>query len=98
MALHHFTLMMMFILNMLGITFYRKHLVSALLCLESMFLTLFMALATTACQTTTTNSMLHPLVLLAIATCGAGVGLALLAASARTHATDHLKALSLLKC
>lgn len=44
------------------------------------------------------NILFYPIILLSISACGAGTGLALLVASVRTHATDKIKNLTLLKC
>nr|YP_007317553.1 NADH dehydrogenase subunit 4L [Phyllodactylus unctus]ADY86064.1 NADH dehydrogenase subunit 4L [Phyllodactylus unctus] len=95
MALLHFTLLATFTLSLLGLSLHRHQLVSALLCLEGLTLTLFLALAQNLHSTTTSPT---PIILLAIGSCEAGAGLALLVASTRTHATNLLKSLSLLKC
>nr|YP_010022380.1 NADH dehydrogenase subunit 4L [Teratoscincus roborowskii]QOL12736.1 NADH dehydrogenase subunit 4L [Teratoscincus roborowskii] len=88
----------LFTMGMTGLTFHRKHLVSALLCIEGMLLTLYMMLTLmTGVQHFTTTSIL-PIILLTLAACEASTGLALLVASSRTHASDHLKNLNLLKC
>nr|AFC39722.1 NADH dehydrogenase subunit 4L [Tarentola mauritanica] len=89
---------MMLLLGLMGLTSNRKHLVSALLCLETMMLALFMALTHISQTTNTTTTYTQPLILLTISACEAGVGLALLVASSRTHTLSHLKTLNLLKC
>uniref|UniRef100_A0A3Q0RGM8 NADH-ubiquinone oxidoreductase chain 4L n=1 Tax=Amphilophus citrinellus TaxID=61819 RepID=A0A3Q0RGM8_AMPCI len=70
-----------------GLAFHRTHLLSALLCLEGIILSLFIALFSAA-----------PVLLLAFSACEASAGLALLVASARTHGTDRLQSLNLLQC
>nr|YP_009114532.1 NADH dehydrogenase subunit 4L [Brachirus orientalis]AHZ58114.1 NADH dehydrogenase subunit 4L [Brachirus orientalis]AID59741.1 NADH dehydrogenase subunit 4L [Brachirus orientalis] len=87
-----------FILGLAGLTFHRFHLLSALLCLEGMMLSLFIALSLWALQLGTTNCSTIPLLLLAFSACEASAGLALLVASARTHGTDRLQNLNLLQC
>nr|AAU47378.1 NADH dehydrogenase subunit 4L [Teratoscincus keyserlingii] len=88
----------LFTMGMTGLTFHRKHLVSALLCIEGMLLTLYMMLALMTEVQHFTNTSILPIILLTLAACEASTGLALLVASSRTHASDHLKNLSLLKC
>nr|YP_001293757.1 NADH dehydrogenase subunit 4L [Ilisha africana]BAF64070.1 NADH dehydrogenase subunit 4L [Ilisha africana] len=94
----HFTFSMTFILGLMGLAFHRTHLLSALLCLEGMMLSLFLALSLWALQMETTNFSTVPLLLLAFSACEASTGLALLVATARTHGTDHLQNLNLLQC
>nr|YP_001293770.1 NADH dehydrogenase subunit 4L [Ilisha elongata]QMS48883.1 NADH dehydrogenase subunit 4L [Ilisha elongata]BAF64083.1 NADH dehydrogenase subunit 4L [Ilisha elongata] len=94
----HFTFSATFILGLLGLAFHRTHLLSALLCLEGMMLSLFLALSLWTLQTETTNFSTVPLLLLAFSACEASTGLALLVATARTHGTDHLQNLNLLQC
>ncbi|MBN3276103.1 NU4LM oxidoreductase, partial [Polyodon spathula] len=78
----HFSFSSAFMLGLIGLTFDRTHL-SALLCLEGIILSLFIALS---------------LILLAFSACKAGAGLALLVATTQTHDTDHLQNLNLLQC
>nr|BBG74521.1 NADH dehydrogenase subunit 4L [Desmodema polystictum] len=94
----HFTFSTMFLLGLLGLAFHRTHLLSALLCLEGMMLSLFLALATWAMQFGVMGFSAAPLLLLAFSACEASVGLALLVATARTHGTDRLQSLNLLQC
>nr|YP_980160.1 NADH dehydrogenase subunit 4L [Gekko vittatus]BAF44026.1 NADH dehydrogenase subunit 4L [Gekko vittatus] len=98
MMLTHFAVTATFMLSTLGLAFHRKHLVSALLCIEGMMLALFLALTVNSQTLSLTTMSLHPITLLTLAACEAGSGLALLVASSRTHASDNLKALNLLKC
>nr|YP_009257081.1 NADH dehydrogenase subunit 4L [Pseudobalistes fuscus]ANG08458.1 NADH dehydrogenase subunit 4L [Pseudobalistes fuscus] len=86
------------ILGLAGLTFHRTHLLSALLCLEGMMLSLFIALSLWSMQFSSTNFSALPVFLLAFSACEASTGLALLVATARTHGTDRLQALNLLQC
>nr|YP_008593400.1 NADH dehydrogenase subunit 4L [Parachanna insignis]BAN83342.1 NADH dehydrogenase subunit 4L [Parachanna insignis] len=94
----HFTLMSTFILGLTGLAFHRTHLLSALLCLEGMMLSLFIAFSLWSLQLNATNFSAAPMLLLAFSACEASAGLALLVATARTHGTDHLQSLNLLQC
>nr|YP_009355567.1 NADH dehydrogenase subunit 4L [Acanthaphritis unoorum]BAX03898.1 NADH dehydrogenase subunit 4L [Acanthaphritis unoorum]BBU26080.1 NADH dehydrogenase subunit 4L [Acanthaphritis unoorum] len=93
-----YTLMSSFLLGLVGLTFHRIHLLSALLCLEGMMLTLFIALSLWTLEFNTSNHAMTPMVLLAFSACEASAGLALLVATARTHGTDRLQSLNLLQC
>nr|WNH21135.1 NADH dehydrogenase subunit 4L [Sufflamen bursa] len=98
MTLVHFSFSAAFILGLAGLTFHRTHLLSALLCLEGMMLSLFIALSLWSMQFSSTSSSALPVFLLAFSACEAGAGLALLVATARTHGSDRLQALNLLQC
>nr|YP_009048523.1 NADH dehydrogenase subunit 4L [Aprasia parapulchella]AHL17036.1 NADH dehydrogenase subunit 4L [Aprasia parapulchella] len=87
-----------FLLGIMGLAFNRTHLVSALLCLEAMTLALYISLTALSQNTNLSTSTITPMLLLAFSACEASTGLALLVASSRTHATDHLKNLNLLQC
>nr|YP_009450330.1 NADH dehydrogenase subunit 4L [Glossogobius giuris]APB93577.1 NADH dehydrogenase subunit 4L [Glossogobius giuris] len=94
----HFTFSTAFLLGLAGLAFHRVHLLSALLCLEGMMLSLFLALSIWTLELNSMNFSPAPILLLAFSACEASAGLALLVATARTHGTDHLKSLNLLKC
>nr|ATI25191.1 NADH dehydrogenase subunit 4L [Vanmanenia lineata] len=94
----HFSFTSAFVLGLMGLAFHRTHLLSALLCLEGMMLSLFIALAIWALQFESTVFATAPLLLLAFSACEASAGLALLVATARTHGTDRLQNLNLLQC
>nr|WDE84694.1 NADH dehydrogenase subunit 4L [Empidonax flaviventris] len=94
----HLTFYSAFALSNLGLAFHRTHLISALLCLESMMLSMYIALSLWPIQTQMTSSTLLPILMLAFSACEAGTGLAILVASARTHGSDHLNNLNLLQC
>nr|BBG74469.1 NADH dehydrogenase subunit 4L [Bathytyphlops sewelli] len=87
-----------FLLGLMGLAFHRTHLLSALLCLEGMMLSLFIALSLWALQLGAVGYSAAPMLLLAFSACEAGAGLALLVATARTHGTDRLQSLNLLQC
>nr|WDE85584.1 NADH dehydrogenase subunit 4L [Contopus cooperi] len=94
----HLTFYSAFALSNLGLAFHRTHLISALLCLESMMLSMYIALSLWPIQMQATSSTLMPILMLAFSACEAGTGLAILVASARTHGSDHLNNLNLLQC
>uniref|UniRef100_UPI00300270C5 NADH dehydrogenase subunit 4L n=1 Tax=Choerodon azurio TaxID=193513 RepID=UPI00300270C5 len=94
----HFAFSSAFMLGLMGLTFYRTHLLSALLCLEGMMLSLFIALSIWTLQLNCTSFAMAPMILLAFSACEASAGLALLVATARTHGTDRLQNLNLLQC
>nr|UER93405.1 NADH dehydrogenase subunit 4L [Halosaurus ovenii] len=94
----HFSFTSAFILGFMGLAFNRMHLLSALLCLEGMMLSLYIALALWALKLDSMTFSATPILLLAFSACEASAGLALLVATSRTHGTDHLRALNLLRC
>nr|YP_009232634.1 NADH dehydrogenase subunit 4L [Priacanthus tayenus]AMA76483.1 NADH dehydrogenase subunit 4L [Priacanthus tayenus]ARJ37015.1 NADH dehydrogenase subunit 4L [Priacanthus tayenus] len=94
----HFSFSAAFFLGLSGLAFNRTHLLSALLCLEGMMLSLFVALSIWSLQLNTTNFAASPMLLLAFSACEASAGLALLVATSRTHGTDRLQSLNLLQC
>nr|YP_005088877.1 NADH dehydrogenase subunit 4L [Clupeoides borneensis]BAL43630.1 NADH dehydrogenase subunit 4L [Clupeoides borneensis] len=87
-----------FTLGLVGLAFRRTHLLSALLCLEGMMLSLYVALSLWTLTTESTNFLGMPLVLLALSACEASTGLAILVATARTHGTDQVQNLNILQC
>nr|YP_002265635.1 NADH dehydrogenase subunit 4L [Chilomycterus reticulatus]WMI34944.1 NADH dehydrogenase subunit 4L [Chilomycterus reticulatus]BAG72068.1 NADH dehydrogenase subunit 4L [Chilomycterus reticulatus]BDD17447.1 NADH dehydrogenase subunit 4L [Chilomycterus reticulatus] len=94
----HFALSSAFMLGLTGLTLHRTHLLSALLCLEGMMLSLFIALSLWSLQLNSTSFSTTPLLLLAFSACEASAGLALLVATARTHGSDRMQNLNLLQC
>nr|YP_010001062.1 NADH dehydrogenase subunit 4L [Lepidothrix coronata]QOD97000.1 NADH dehydrogenase subunit 4L [Lepidothrix coronata] len=94
----HLSFYSAFTLSSLGLAFHRMHLISALLCLESMMLSMYIALSMWPIQTQMTSSTLMPILMLAFSACEAGAGLAILVASTRTHGSDQLHNLNLLQC
>nr|YP_010365439.1 NADH dehydrogenase subunit 4L [Paramesotriton fuzhongensis]YP_010598559.1 NADH dehydrogenase subunit 4L [Paramesotriton labiatus]UOU84679.1 NADH dehydrogenase subunit 4L [Paramesotriton fuzhongensis]WAK99282.1 NADH dehydrogenase subunit 4L [Paramesotriton labiatus] len=93
-----FVAMSAFALSATGLMLHRTHFLSALLCLEGMMLTMFIAMAVWTTQMNTWHHFLTPMLLLTMSACEASTGLALMVATTRTHGTDHLKNLSLLQC
>nr|YP_009538228.1 NADH dehydrogenase subunit 4L [Prodotiscus insignis]AYN73729.1 NADH dehydrogenase subunit 4L [Prodotiscus insignis] len=98
MSLMHLSFYSAFTLSCLGLTFHRTHLISALLCLESMMLSMYTALSIWPVENHTTSLTLIPVLMLAFSACEAGTGLAALVASTRTHGSDHLHNFNLLQC
>nr|WNH38550.1 NADH dehydrogenase subunit 4L [Sardinella marquesensis] len=94
----HFSFIMAFIISLAGLAFHRTHLLSALLCLETMMLALFLGLTSWAVQTDATNSTAAPVLLLAFSACEASAGLAILVATTRSHGSDNMQNLTLLRC
>nr|UXB59025.1 NADH dehydrogenase subunit 4L [Lepomis gulosus] len=94
----HFAFSSTFLLGLTGLAFHRTHLLSALLCLEGMMLSLFIALSLWMLQLDSTNFSATPMLLLAFSACEASAGLALLVATTRTHGSDRLQNLNLLQC
>nr|YP_007475319.1 NADH dehydrogenase subunit 4L [Perccottus glenii]AGE00878.1 NADH dehydrogenase subunit 4L [Perccottus glenii]AIU56784.1 NADH dehydrogenase subunit 4L [Perccottus glenii]QLI53776.1 NADH dehydrogenase subunit 4L [Perccottus glenii] len=93
-----FTFSVAFMLGLAGLAFHRTHLLSALLCLEGMMLSLFLALSLWTLELNSTSFSASPMILLAFSACEASTGLALLVATARTHGTDRMQSLNLLQC
>nr|YP_009414896.1 NADH dehydrogenase subunit 4L [Napothera epilepidota]AST23687.1 NADH dehydrogenase subunit 4L [Napothera epilepidota] len=98
MTLMHLSFYAAFTMSTLGLAFHRTHLISALLCLESMMLSMYIALSMWPIQTQTPSSTLLPILMLTFSACEAGTGLALLVASTRTHGSDCLNNFNLLQC
>nr|BAF43961.1 NADH dehydrogenase subunit 4L [Takydromus tachydromoides]BBA31832.1 NADH dehydrogenase subunit 4L [Takydromus tachydromoides] len=87
-----------FLLGLLGLSLHRTHLMLILICIEGMMLTLYLMMALFTSSLNITTITILPILLLAMSACEASTGLALLVATSRTHGTDHMKTLSLLKC
>nr|AYN73647.1 NADH dehydrogenase subunit 4L [Upupa epops] len=98
MSFHHLCFYSAFSLSTLGLAFHRAHLVSALLCLESMMLSMYISLSIWPVENHTTPLTIIPMLMLTFSACEAGTGLATLVASTRTHGSDHLHNLNLLQC
>nr|QPP19887.1 NADH dehydrogenase subunit 4L [Cynoglossus monopus] len=92
-----FTLATMFYLGLMGVAFYRDHLLSALLCLEGLMLSLFLLLAIWSMQTNASTFAATPMLLLAFSACEAGVGLALLVGTTRAWGSASLNSLTALR-
>ncbi|YP_009473033.1 NADH dehydrogenase subunit 4L (mitochondrion) [Phyllobates terribilis] len=87
-----------FFLGLLGLSFHRSHLLSALLCLEGMMLSLFISLTLWSTKLTLLTSTMYPVIMLTLSACEAGLGLSLMIATARSHGSDNLNSLNLLQC
>nr|QOD97377.1 NADH dehydrogenase subunit 4L [Opisthocomus hoazin] len=98
MSILHLAFYSAFTLSSLGLAFHRTHLISALLCLESMMLSMYVAMSAWPIENQATSFTLMPLLMLTFSACEAGTGLAMLVASTRTHGSDHLHNLNLLQC
>nr|YP_010016378.1 NADH dehydrogenase subunit 4L [Odontaspis ferox]QOI73764.1 NADH dehydrogenase subunit 4L [Odontaspis ferox]QTJ25355.1 NADH dehydrogenase subunit 4L [Odontaspis ferox] len=98
MSLMHFSLNSAFILSLMGLALNRYHLLSALLCLESMLLTLFITITIWTLMLNSTSCSIIPMILLTFSACEASTGLAILVATSRSHGSDNLQNLNLLQC
>nr|YP_002970827.1 NADH dehydrogenase subunit 4L [Oplurus grandidieri]BAH70377.1 NADH dehydrogenase subunit 4L [Oplurus grandidieri] len=98
MTIMHFIMMITFMLNLMGLSMHRTHLISALLCIEGMMLALFIILTMFSSTLQLSTLTPTPIMLLAMSACEASTGLALLIATSRTHGNDHIKNLNLLQC
>nr|YP_007624483.1 NADH dehydrogenase subunit 4L [Arborophila rufogularis]ACR44387.1 NADH dehydrogenase subunit 4L [Arborophila rufogularis] len=94
----HFSFYSAFTFSSLGLAFHRTHLISALLCLESMMLSMFIPLSAWSVENQNSSFALVPILMLTFSACEASTGLAMLVASTRTHGSDHLHNLNLLQC
>nr|ANC48929.1 NADH dehydrogenase subunit 4L [Laonastes aenigmamus]ANC48942.1 NADH dehydrogenase subunit 4L [Laonastes aenigmamus] len=94
----HLNLLLAYTISLLGLTIYRTHLMSSLLCLEGMMLALFMILAITSLNQHHTLISSIPIIMLVFAACEAAVGLSLLVMISNTYGTDHVQNLNLLQC
>nr|WID86910.1 NADH dehydrogenase subunit 4L [Anomaloglossus beebei] len=87
-----------FFLSLLGLSFHRAHLLSALLCLEGMMLSLYIGLSLWTTKVIMISSGMFPIIVLTMSACEAGLGLSLMIATARSHGSDNLNSLNLLQC
>nr|QXF78166.1 NADH dehydrogenase subunit 4L [Hypanus guttatus] len=94
----HFTFSSAFLLSLTGLALNRSHLLSALICLEGMLLSLYVAISLWSMTMTSPICSIMPMILLTFSACEASAGLALLVATTRTHGSDTLKNLNLLQC
>nr|YP_006303322.1 NADH dehydrogenase subunit 4L [Chiloscyllium griseum]AFC65029.1 NADH dehydrogenase subunit 4L [Chiloscyllium griseum] len=94
----YFSFSSAFILGLTGLALNRSHLLSALLCLEGMMLTMFIAIAIWSMTLNSAASSIIPMILLTFSACEASAGLAILVATSRTHGSDNLQNLNLLQC
>nr|ALN11549.1 NADH dehydrogenase subunit 4L [Hylodes meridionalis] len=87
-----------FFVSLMGLSFHRAHLLSALLCLEGMMLSIFIGLSLWALKLSMTMPLMFPIIMLTMSACEAGLGLSLMIATARTHGSDNLNTLNILQC
>nr|YP_003540781.1 NADH dehydrogenase subunit 4L [Hypsiglena ochrorhyncha nuchalata]YP_003540794.1 NADH dehydrogenase subunit 4L [Hypsiglena ochrorhyncha klauberi]ACD77350.1 NADH dehydrogenase subunit 4L [Hypsiglena ochrorhyncha nuchalata]ACD77363.1 NADH dehydrogenase subunit 4L [Hypsiglena ochrorhyncha klauberi] len=90
------TLYTAFMITIMSLSMQHKHLMLALMCVESMMLILFTMLVLFTSTSLTLSQIPMPTILLTISVCGAAIGLSLVVATTRTHGSDFLKNLSLL--
>nr|AGN71174.1 NADH dehydrogenase subunit 4L [Eleutherodactylus atkinsi] len=83
-----------FFLALLGLSFHRTHFLSALLCLEAMMLSIFIGLSQWTLKMGLLSPMIFPLIMLTMSACEAGLGLALMTATSRSHGSDKLNSLN----
>nr|BAD89261.1 NADH dehydrogenase subunit 4L [Porichthys myriaster] len=98
MLLQQLIFSVIFYLALVGLTVHRTHFLSMLLCLEMIMLILFITISIWASNQNSLMMAPMPLLLLTFSACEMATGLALLVATARTHATDHLTSLNILQC
>nr|QKY64012.1 NADH dehydrogenase subunit 4L [Hypsiglena jani jani] len=85
-----------FMITILSLSTQHKHLMLALMCVESMMLIMFTMLVLFTSTSLALSQIPMPTILLTISVCGAAIGLSLVVATTRTHGSDFLKNLSLL--
>nr|YP_003541007.1 NADH dehydrogenase subunit 4L [Hypsiglena torquata]ACD77470.1 NADH dehydrogenase subunit 4L [Hypsiglena torquata] len=85
-----------FMITIMSLSMQHKHLMLALMCVESMMLILFTMLVLFTSTSMALSQIPMPTILLTISVCGAAIGLSLVVATTRTHGSDFLKNLSLL--
>nr|YP_007375131.1 NADH dehydrogenase subunit 4L [Boulengerula taitana]AAX58643.1 NADH dehydrogenase subunit 4L [Boulengerula taitana]ACS37022.1 NADH dehydrogenase subunit 4L [Boulengerula taitana] len=98
MTFMNFSIYSAFMLGMLGLIFHRTHLLAALICLEGMMLSLYTAMAMWITQFDSSSFSFAPMILLTFSACEAGTGLAILAATTRTHGSDLMQNMNMLQC
>nr|YP_009732557.1 NADH dehydrogenase subunit 4L [Lycodon ruhstrati]AHV78301.1 NADH dehydrogenase subunit 4L [Lycodon ruhstrati]QHS71276.1 NADH dehydrogenase subunit 4L [Lycodon ruhstrati] len=96
MELMKMTMYATFMITIITLSLQQKHLMLALMCVETMMLIVFTMLVTFNSASLATTQTPMPIILLTISVCGAAVGLSLVVAITRTHGSDFLKNLSLL--
>nr|YP_009254176.1 NADH dehydrogenase subunit 4L [Rhabdophis tigrinus]ANC62862.1 NADH dehydrogenase subunit 4L [Rhabdophis tigrinus] len=89
-------LFMAFTITIMSLSTQQKHLMLALMCVETMMLILFTMMVVFTSTLLTLSQIPMSTILLTVSVCGAAVGLSLVVAITRTHGSDFLKNLSLL--
>nr|YP_850984.1 NADH dehydrogenase subunit 4L [Xenoturbella bocki]ABG54252.1 NADH dehydrogenase subunit 4L [Xenoturbella bocki]CAL30096.1 NADH dehydrogenase subunit 4L [Xenoturbella bocki] len=90
-------LMMMFMCSVTGLMMNRPHFLTMLLCLEAAMVSTLMIMMIKS-HMNPSNTMMLTLTMITMAVCEASVGLSLLASITRTHASDMVTNLNMLKC
>nr|QIT03941.1 NADH dehydrogenase subunit 4L [Micrurus surinamensis] len=85
-----------FMISLLSFSLQNKHLMLALMCMETMMLLLFTMLVIFTSSSLTLSQIPMSTILLTISVCGAAVGLSLVVTTTRMRGNDFLKNLSLL--
>nr|YP_006073229.1 NADH dehydrogenase subunit 4L [Sternotherus carinatus]ADM94814.1 NADH dehydrogenase subunit 4L [Sternotherus carinatus]WLN41553.1 NADH dehydrogenase subunit 4L [Sternotherus carinatus] len=93
----HLTYYSAFIISITAMSLHQTYLILTLLYLESVMLSLFIALTMWTIKLQMSSFMTTPMLMLALAACEAAIGLSLLMASSRTHGSDNLLNLNLLQ-
>nr|YP_002290839.1 NADH dehydrogenase subunit 4L [Ophiophagus hannah]ACF94344.1 NADH dehydrogenase subunit 4L [Ophiophagus hannah] len=96
MELTKITLYLTFMIALTSFSMQNKHLMLALMCMETMMILLFTMLVIFTSSSLTMSQIPMPIILLTISVCGAAVGLSLVVAITRTRGNDFLKNLNLL--
>nr|YP_010758131.1 NADH dehydrogenase subunit 4L [Macroscelides flavicaudatus]WEW63441.1 NADH dehydrogenase subunit 4L [Macroscelides flavicaudatus] len=87
-----------FFISLMGIMMYRSHIMSSLLCLESMMLSLFVMATILTLDVNLTTMTIIPMTMLVFAACEAAIGLSLLVMVSNTYGLDYVQNLNLLQC
>nr|YP_009092123.1 NADH dehydrogenase subunit 4L [Elaphe taeniurus]AGS12985.1 NADH dehydrogenase subunit 4L [Elaphe taeniurus] len=90
------TMYLTFMIAITTLSMQYKHLMLALMCVETMMLIVFTMLVVFTSTSLTMSQIPMPVILLTISVCSAAVGLSLVVAITRTHGNDFLKNLNLL--
>uniref|UniRef100_A0A8C6VND5 NADH-ubiquinone oxidoreductase chain 4L n=1 Tax=Naja naja TaxID=35670 RepID=A0A8C6VND5_NAJNA len=96
MELIKITLYTAFIVALTSLSLQNKHLMLALMCVETIILLLFTILVIFTSSSLALSQIPIPIILLTISVCGAAVGLSLVVAIIQTWGNDFLKNLNLL--
>nr|QLI49140.1 NADH dehydrogenase subunit 4L [Natrix natrix] len=96
MELTKITLYTAFTITIISLSTQQKHLMLALMCVETMMLIMFTMLVVFTSTSMAQSQIPMSIILLTISVCGAAVGLSLVVAITRTHGSDFLNNLNLL--
>nr|YP_010409877.1 NADH dehydrogenase subunit 4L [Saimiri cassiquiarensis]ADU78063.1 NADH dehydrogenase subunit 4L [Saimiri sciureus macrodon]URH14957.1 NADH dehydrogenase subunit 4L [Saimiri ustus]URH14762.1 NADH dehydrogenase subunit 4L [Saimiri cassiquiarensis]URH14788.1 NADH dehydrogenase subunit 4L [Saimiri cassiquiarensis]URH14801.1 NADH dehydrogenase subunit 4L [Saimiri cassiquiarensis] len=98
MPLMYINVTLAYLMSLLGLSIYRSHLMSSLLCLEGMMLSLFIMTTLMTLNLHLVLMYMMPIALLVFAACEAAVGLALLVLISNLYGLDYVQNLNLLQC